>query len=95
MGVTTALNFQPVGGGRAAVAGDIVMEGEEVQKVLEALRDGEITVVSLHNHALEESPRLFYTHFWAVGDPVALAKALRAAVDATEAAPAQQPVPQS
>ncbi|MDP9397722.1 MAG: DUF1259 domain-containing protein [Actinomycetota bacterium] len=95
MGVTTALNFQPIGGGRAAMNGDIVMEGEEVQKVLKALRDGEITVVSLHNHALEESPHLFYTHFWAVGDPVALAKTLRTAVDATAPASAQQAAPQS
>jgi Domain of Unknown Function (DUF1259) len=38
----------------------------------------------MHNHALDESPRLFYTHFWATGDGVILAKALRGALDQTD-----------
>jgi Domain of Unknown Function (DUF1259) len=41
-------------------------------------------VVSLHNHALDDPPRLFYTHFRATGDGVVLAKALRAALDRTD-----------
>lgn len=84
LGVTTALNFQPLGGGQAAINGDFAMTADEVQHVLAALRRGGITVVSLHNHALNDSPRLFYTHFWATGDGVALAKALRAALDQTD-----------
>jgi len=83
LGVTTALNFQPLGGGQAAINGDFAMTGGEVQHVLAALRRGGITVVSLHNHALDDNPRLFYTHFWATGDAVTLAKALRAALDQT------------
>ena len=81
--VTTALNFQPLDAGRAAINGDVAMTAGEVQHVLAALRHGGITVVSLHNHALDDSPRLFYTHFWATGDAVTLAKALRAALDQT------------
>jgi hypothetical protein len=87
MGVTTALNFQPTGGGRAAINGDVVMTANEVQPVLRALRQGGITVVSLHNHGLGDEPRLFYTHFWAEADAVTLAKALRTAVDATAVKP--------
>ena len=83
LGVTTALNFQPLGGGKAAINGDFAMTDREVQHVLTALRHGGITVVSLHNHALNDNPRLFYTHFWATGDAVTLAKALRAALDQT------------
>lgn len=83
LGVTTALNFQPLGGGRAAINGDFAMTADEVQHVVAALRHGGITVVSLHNHALDDHPRLFYTHFWATGDGVALAHALRAALDQT------------
>ncbi len=83
LGVTTALNFQPLGGGRAAINGDFAMTAGEVQHVLTALRRGGITVVSLHNHALDDNPRLFYTHFWATGDGVTLAKALRAGLDQT------------
>ena len=54
------------------------MTAGEVQHVLAALRRGGIAVVSLHNHALDDKPRLFYTHFWATGDGVTLAEALRA-----------------
>jgi hypothetical protein len=88
MGVTTALNFQPVGEGRAAINGDIVMTADEVQDVLVSLRRGGISVIALHNHALRDEPRLFYTHFWAVDDAVKLARALRPAVEATNVAPA-------
>ncbi|MQS16294.1 DUF1259 domain-containing protein [Streptomyces kaniharaensis] len=88
MGVTTALNFQPLGGGRAAINGDFCMTADEVQDVLTALRHGGINVVELHNHGLMDEPRLFYCHFWAVEDAVVLARALRAAVDATNTTPA-------
>jgi hypothetical protein len=86
-GSTSAFNFQPLGGGRAALSGDFVMIAKEVQKVLVALRRGGIELVELHNHGLTDEPRLFFTHFWAVGDAVKLARALRPAVDATNIAP--------
>lgn len=82
MGVTTSLNFQPTGGGKAAINGDFAMTADEVQKVIRALRAGGIDIVELHNHALDDDPRLFYMHFWANGDAVTLARALRKAVDA-------------
>jgi hypothetical protein len=34
---------------------------------------------------LTENPRLFYLHFWALGDPVKLAKTLMAALEKTNA----------
>jgi len=86
-GVTTTINFQPVGGGKAAINGDFVMTAPEVQKVIQALRKGGIDVVALH-HALGDEPRLFYAHYWAVADGVTLAKALRPALDATNLTPA-------
>ena len=87
-GVTTGINFQPVGGGRAAINGDIVMTAPEVQNVIRALRTGGIDIVEVHNHSLTDTPRLFYLHFWAVQDGVTLAKALRPALDATNLQPA-------
>jgi hypothetical protein len=81
--VTTGINFQPVGGGKAATNGDFVLTAPEVQKVIQALRAGGIDIVEVHNHMLTENPRLFYLHFWAVNDGVTLAKALRPALDAT------------
>ncbi|WP_406740168.1 DUF1259 domain-containing protein [Streptomyces atratus] len=87
LGSTSAFNFQPVGGGRAALSGDCAMLSDEVPYVLRALRRGGIKLVELHNHHLSENPRLFFTHFWAVGDGVELARALRPAVDATDVVP--------
>ncbi|MET7858726.1 DUF1259 domain-containing protein [Streptomyces sp. NPDC005318] len=87
LGATSAFIFQPLGGGRAALSGDCVMLAEEVQHVLRALRHGGINLVELHNHHLTESPRLFFTHFWAVGDALKLAQGLGRAVKATNVVP--------
>src|SRR5262249_52734360 len=42
MGVATAINFQPTGGGKAAITGDFVVTGEEVNPVIKALRENGI-----------------------------------------------------
>jgi hypothetical protein len=86
LGLTTAVNFQPLGGNQAAVNGDFVMTAPEIQSVIQALRRGGIAIVELHNHSLDEQPRLFYMHFWATGDATALAQGLRPALDATNLA---------
>jgi Domain of Unknown Function (DUF1259) len=83
MGVATSINFQPTGGGRAAITGDFVLLGSEVNPVIRALRDNGIEVTALHSHMLTEQPRLFFMHFWANEDAVKLAKGLRAALDKT------------
>lgn len=82
MGTATALNFQPTGNGKAAISGDFVMRAEEVNPVIQALKANGITVVSLHNHMLDEEPRLFFMHFWANDDALELARGLRAGLDA-------------
>ncbi|MGC2744133.1 MAG: DUF1259 domain-containing protein, partial [Candidatus Angelobacter sp.] len=79
MGLAIALNFQPTGGGKAAITGDFVLIGKEVNPVIQALRKNGIEVTALHSHMLEEQPRLFFMHFWANDDAVKLAKGLRAA----------------
>jgi hypothetical protein len=38
MGVATGINFQPTGGGKAAITGDFVLAGNEVNPVINALR---------------------------------------------------------
>jgi hypothetical protein len=83
MGVATAINFQPTGGGKAAITGDFVMRAEEVNAVIRALQAHGINPTALHSHMLDESPRLFFMHFWANDDAVTLAKGLRAALDKT------------
>jgi hypothetical protein len=81
MGVATALNFQPTGGKRAAITGDFVLIASEVNPVIRTLRQNGIQVTALHSHMLDESPRLFFMHFWANGDAAKLARGLRAALE--------------
>lgn len=83
MGLGTAINFQPTGNGKAAITGDFVMLGSEVHAVIRALRDGGVEVTSLHNHLLNEEPRLFFMHFWANDDAVKLAGTLANALGKT------------
>jgi hypothetical protein len=83
MGVATAINFQPTGGGKAAITGDFVLTGEEVNPVIKALRASGIDVTAIHSHMLTEQPRLIFMHFWANDDAVKLARGLRAALDKT------------
>jgi hypothetical protein len=86
MGVATALNFQPTGNGKAAITGDFVLLGSEVNPVMKALRQSGIAVTALHGHMLMEEPRLFFMHFWANDDALKLAKGLRSALDLTNSA---------
>jgi hypothetical protein len=83
MGVATAINFQPTGGGKAAITGDFVLTGEEVNPVIKELRATGIEVTAIHSHMLDEQPRLIFMHFWANDDAIKLAKGLRAALDKT------------
>jgi len=85
-GVSTALNFQPTGGGKAAINGDFAMTQDEVEPVIQALRENNIQVVTLHNHMLNEEPRIFFMHFWANDDAQKLGQGLRAALDKTNSA---------
>jgi hypothetical protein len=81
MGSGESINFQPTGGGKAAITGDFVMTAKEVNPVLRALRENDIQVTALHNHMLDDKPRLFFMHFWANDDAQKLAVGIRKALD--------------
>jgi Domain of Unknown Function (DUF1259) len=81
MGSAEAINFQPTGDGNAAITGDFVLTAGEVNPVLRALRENGIEVTAIHNHMLNDEPRLFFMHFWANDDASKLARGLRAALD--------------
>ena len=80
MGSAIAINFQPTGGGKAAITGDFVLTADEVNPTLKALRANDIEVTALHSHMLDEQPRLYFMHFWANDDAEKLAKGLAAAL---------------
>lgn len=81
LGTATAINFQPTGGGKAAITGDFVLLGQEVNPVLKMLRDNGIEMTALHSHMIDDSPHLFFMHFWANDNAISLAKRLRRALD--------------
>jgi hypothetical protein len=83
MGVTTVINFQPTADGKAAITGDLALIDKEVNAVARTLRQHGIDVTALHNHGLQDTPRLFYMHFWANDDAAKLAGGLKAALDQT------------
>ena len=80
MGSANAINFQPTGGGKAAITGDFVLIAKEVNPVLKALRDRGIEVTAIHNHMLDDQPHLYFMHFWANDDAKKLAEGLKAAL---------------
>src|SRR5260370_1430100 len=85
-GGATAINFQPTGGGKAAITGDYALNGSEVSEVVKTLRTNGIDVPAIHSHMLTEEPRIIFLHFWANDDALKLARGLRAALDKTASA---------
>jgi hypothetical protein len=68
---------------KAAVAGDFAMLEDEVAPVIKALVENGIEVVAVHNHMVHEQPRIFFLHYWGVGNAEKLAKGIKAALDQT------------
>lgn len=83
MGTATSINFQPTGGGKAAITGDFVLLGSEVNPVLKTLRGNGIEVTALHSHMINDSPHFYFMHYWANGDAQKLAQGVRAALEHT------------
>lgn len=73
---------------KAAVAGDFTMLENEVQPVIKALIENGIEVVAVHNHMVHEEPKIFFLHYWGVGQSEQLAKGLKTALDQTGKVPA-------
>jgi len=65
----------------AHVAGDVAMTAPEVNPVIRALRRGGIDIVAVHNHMLDEEPRIFFLHYWGTGPAEKLAQTVHEAFD--------------
>ena len=89
LGGANAINFQPTGGGKAAITGDFLVTGNEVNPLIRALRAGDIEVTAIHSHMLDEQPRMFFIHFWANDDAEKLARNIRTALETTAIAKSQ------
>ncbi len=81
MEAQSLMMFQPLPGNQAVANGDLAMTADQVNPVTSTLLENNIHVVTVHNHMLYEQPRLFYLHYWATGDALALARGLRLALN--------------
>jgi len=86
LGGANAINFQPTDSGKAAITGDFLVTGDEVNPLIRTLRASDIEVTAIHSHMLDEQPRMFFIHFWANDDALKLARGVRAALDKTAVA---------
>ncbi len=89
LGGANAINFQPTGNGKAAITGDFLVTGLDVNPLIRALRAGDIEVTAIHSHMLGEQPRMFFIHFWANDDAEKLAYNVRTALETTAIAKSQ------
>jgi hypothetical protein len=83
MGMATAINFQSTAAG-VATTGDFVLLEQQVNPVIAILRNGDVQVTAVHNHLLDDSPRMVFVHFWANGNPESIAATLRKALDSAQ-----------
>ena len=65
----------------ALVVGDFVMLENELQTVLKTLRSNGINIVAIHQHMIGENPRMIFLHYYGRGKALALAQALKAALN--------------
>ncbi|MGS2591190.1 DUF1259 domain-containing protein [Streptomyces hebeiensis] len=97
MELSAETSFHPTSGGRALMIGEITLTGDEVDTVVDRLQRGGVEVTALHKHLQEETPRLWWLHYRADGDPVAIARTVHSALVATgipldQEAPGERPI---
>ena len=80
MGVNTWAAFAGTDD-NAIVDGDFAMREEDLQAVLKSMRASGINIVSIHQHMVQDSPRILFLHYWGKGRTTDLAMAVRRALD--------------
>ena len=67
-------------GDNVMVMGDLVLLQDEVNPVMEKLRAAGFEITAVHNHLIEETPRVMYMHYMGHGSVEQLANSLRSAL---------------
>jgi len=66
---------------KAVVEGDFAMLESELQSVLKALRGANINIAAIHQHMMNETPKIVFLHYWGTGSVSDLAKGIKTALD--------------
>jgi hypothetical protein len=83
----------------AMVMGDLVLLEDELNPVMAKLRSSGFEITAVHNHLMEETPKVLYMHYMGHGPAAQLATSLRAALSVSKtplekpAAAAEEPAP--
>jgi Domain of Unknown Function (DUF1259) len=83
----------------AMVMGDLVLLEGELNPVMAKLRSSGFEITAVHNHVMEETPRVLYMHYMGHGPAAQLATSLRAALSVSKtplekpAAATEEPAP--
>lgn len=75
----------------SVVMGDLVLLENELTPVMKKLRTAGFDITAVHNHVLNETPRVIYLHYMGHGKSADLAKSLHAAL-AESKTPLDKPV---
>ena len=75
---------------QAMVMGDLVLLEDELNPVMEKLRASGFEISAVHNHLLDETPRVMYMHYMGHGAAAELAASLRGAL-AVSKTPLEKP----
>ncbi|GAB3975495.1 hypothetical protein GCM10029978_059760 [Actinoallomurus acanthiterrae] len=80
MELNAEASFHQTAPGRTVMIGEVTLTRDEVPKVADALQRGGVQITALHKHIQAETPRLWWMHYWALGDPVQIARAVHTAL---------------
>lgn len=72
--------FQRLGANRVACGGELFVLPSEIDAVGRALEEHGLHVTAIHNHMTEETPRMYWMHWYGTGDGPALARGIAAAL---------------
>lgn len=81
LNVHTPVDFEPLGGSKAAVVPDFGMVAGEITNVARVMRGQGWEIDCLYNQETDESPQLYFSHQWKVGDAYTLAAEVRTGLD--------------
>jgi hypothetical protein len=84
--------FSPTKHG-AMVMGDTVVFQDEVSPAMDAAFENGLEVTALHNHFFFDEPKVYFMHVGGSGDPLKMAKGIKAVWDAIKKVRKESPTP--
>lgn len=72
--------FQQLGASRFACGGELFVLPREIDAVGRALEEHGLHVTAIHNHMVDEAPRMYWMHWYGAGDGRTLARGVAAAL---------------